>query len=64
MTQIGQHFSLSAESHRGVFFGKIGVFVGGVPLLGRHRNPSGADEWLPVLHELRRRAAQARRQQP
>lgn len=47
MTQIGRHFSLSAEPGRGVFCGQSGVFVGGVPFLERRRNASGADEWQP-----------------
>jgi hypothetical protein len=47
MTQIGRHFSLSAELGRGVFCGQNGVFIGGVPLLQRRRNSSGADEWQP-----------------
>jgi hypothetical protein len=47
MTQIGRHFSLSVETTRGVFCGKECLFVGGVPLLERRRNSSGADEWQP-----------------
>jgi hypothetical protein len=38
---------LSVETTRGVFCGKEGLFVGGVPLLERRRNSSGADEWRP-----------------
>lgn len=55
MTQIGRHFSLSIESGRGIFCGENGVFVGGVPLLQRHRNPSGAYAWQPrPMAELNR----------
>lgn len=47
MTQIGRHFSLSIEPSRGVFCDQNGALVGGVPLLQRHRNSSGVDEWRP-----------------
>jgi hypothetical protein len=47
MTQTGRYFSLSVEPGRGVFCGYDGLFVGGVPLLERRRNSSGADEWQP-----------------
>jgi hypothetical protein len=47
MAQIGRRFRLSVEPGRGVFCGEDGLFVGGVPLLERRRNSSGADEWQP-----------------
>lgn len=59
MTQIGRHFTLSAEPRRGVFCDQNGVFVGGVPLLERDRNSSGVYIWQPRLamdlnHDLRK----------
>ncbi len=47
MTQIGRHFSLSAEPGRGVFCGQEGLFVGWVQLLEWRRTSRDAGEWQP-----------------